>query len=112
MLEIILVFILATIFLIALGVTLEKRKNKALKQDFESFESKKILLTESEAALDFPVDKNDTYVLVVSAKDLTNRGSFCYRIMKQTGVQRLPMEVWLSERGELEGKHLKRTDAL
>lgn len=112
MLEITLFFILSFIALIVLGISLENRRNKQLKKDFLSYNCRILLLTDSEESIDFRVGKKSTHVVVVSPEEMKNRGSFCYRIMKKTGVQRLPMEVWLSTRGDLEAKYMKHRNEI
>ena len=110
MLEIVLTFILAIIALIVIGIYLENKRNAKLKKEFLDYNCKILILTESAASIDFRVGKKHTIVIEITAEELANPNSFCHRIMKKTGVEKLPMEVWVSTFGKLEGKYMKRPD--
>ena len=87
---------------IAIAVIKQSARNKKLKQQFLDYGSKKLLITET--AVEHYSE--DTKQISRNNDDLQQK-AFITMLMKKTGVQKLPMEVWISEEGELKGKYLK-----
>lgn len=107
MLDFALLIILFFLAFLAFGLSRQFFQNKKLKSEFLDFESQKLIFTDLSVSLDHLTEEEDVSIIEVKSPELVNSKSFTRRIMQKTGVQMLPMEVWLSEQGNLMGKPIR-----
>lgn len=107
MLSLALLIILFFLAFLAFGFSKQFIGNKKLKSEFHNFGAQKLILTDSCVNLDHLAHQENISIIEVAPAVLLNAKSFSRRIMKKTGIQMLPIEVWMSDHGDLKGKAIK-----
>jgi len=85
-----------------IGVSRQYSTTKFLKTELSKYDGNKLLLVEENH--DFQVDENEHeyQVVYVSAMTINDNKSFPKRLIRRTGVQKLPCMFWLSDDGEIQ----------
>ncbi|MEO0473756.1 MAG: hypothetical protein AAF206_29355 [Bacteroidota bacterium] len=101
MLDIVMYIILGSIGLLLAGVINQQQRNRRLHREFDAFDCEVLLIQGVGQNVQLPQQDKKLTVLEVDRNRPDWKKSFCYQIMRKTGVQSLPMKIWRSESGEL-----------
>lgn len=93
--------VIGSIVLLAIATIIQYSNRKELTRELSAFKSKRVLLLEIDDEEEQLTHLDEYSILRVNSELMDNTKGFPRRLMRKSGVQKLPCMFWLDKDGEI-----------